>query len=170
MTKTINNIAAKGIVGNVRSLLGSAVSVELFRVYGTAQKAVHGETRFGVQTTIVGEFEAVNAATGEVFRSTKLNLPEEVMQALVFELKGQNGRSITGVKFGYDIGAVAAENDVGYKYTCASLIEFAPRDPFAEFKKLFANAEKLTELDSKVAETPAATGKGSKKQPEAATA
>lgn len=170
--KAISNIVAKSIVGNIRTVLGDSQNAKLFRVYGTASKVSYVEQRFGPVATILGEFEAVNAKTGEVFRSTKLNLPEEAMQSLIFELKGSR---TTGVKFGFDIGATKAENEFGYKYTVEPLIEFAPRDPFAEFHKLFAAQELETAVDDKAVQTetkpdPAMTTGRKGKNAEAATA
>jgi hypothetical protein len=145
------------------------VKQNLMRVFGQCDKTKPIVTNFGESTEFQGQFEATNALTGEVFRSTKLFLPplveglvkEQVEGALLAAEKaaaeaGTKFDGKAGVQFAFDIGADSANNAHGYQYTIVPLTAPSQADPLALMKAaLLGNAPALQIAGAAPTETPA---------------
>lgn len=175
----LNKMAAKSIIGNVKSQLPRdaekniemGVKVSLFRVYGVARGLKRGESNFGPWTAFTGDFEAVKVSTGEVFRSSQLFLPEVAELMLVGPV--MDVKNVGGVQFAFDIGAKGEETSVGYQYTCDALLEVSDNDPLAALKAILPAprlAAPKQEEAAQATETKPATGKGKKQEAETAAA
>ena len=141
----------------------------LFRVLGRAVGVKTGTTDFGDFVAFTGDFRATVIATGEVFRSSKVFLPESVVGMLQAAMQESNA----GVEFAFDIGAVEANTPTGYQYTVKSLIETPEEsDPLANLLALVKNSapalpapvqatlpEVETVADAEAVTTPATTKK-----------
>jgi hypothetical protein len=102
----------------------------LYRVFGLAVGTKTGTTDYGDWSCFVGEFQAVNIHTGEMFSSSKCFLPEIVEAGIMTQLSQvEKG----GVKFAFEIGIKPNEEIViGYEYTAKSLLQVAPNNFLAE--------------------------------------
>lgn len=100
----------------------------LYRVFGLAVGTKTGNTQYGDWSCFVGEFQAVNLATGEVFNSSKCFLPEIVEAGIMTQLS-----QAESVKFAFEIGVKPNEEIViGYEYTAKSLLQAQPNNLLAE--------------------------------------
>ena len=91
----------------------------LYRVFGLAAGTKTGSTQFGDWSCFVGEFQAVNLETGEIFNSGKCFLPEIVESGILAQLS-----QAEGVKFAFEIGIKPNEDlGIGYEYTAKSLLQ-----------------------------------------------
>lgn len=115
--------------------------VDLARIYGVARLAkemVGKMTDSGdVQTSVrfLGEFEAVNLHTGEVFNSAKLYLPkflEEMLHTAIVADKEQNG-----VQFAFQVSVKPGKSPVGYVFIAQSLLAPKENNVLADMRKSF---------------------------------
>lgn len=102
----------------------------LYRVFGIAVGTKTGSSNYGDWSCFVGEFQAVNLHTGEIFNSSKCFLPEIVDAGILTQLSQAEGG---GVKFAFEIGIQPNEDIViGYEYTAKSLLQVQPNNFLAE--------------------------------------
>lgn len=79
---------------------------------------------------IVGNFEAINAETGEVFGSGILYLPSGLHERVLEPLK--NGDST--IQFGLEISAFPADNPAGYSWKAKQIVKPDQADPLAALR------------------------------------
>lgn len=122
----------------------------LMRVIGQAEGIRRGQSDFGPWIAFLGYFEATNAKTGEVFRSSKVLFPDSFAGMLAAAINveemtddnndaqtasGKPSKTKTGygtlVQFAVDIGCKPANTPTGYQYTVKPLIESGANDPLA---------------------------------------
>lgn len=84
-----------------------------------------------VRFELVGEFEATNIKTGEIFYATKLYLPEAAHVELLKSFKDSKFQSL---KFSYLISYKNSTNRAGYEYICKSLIKPFVSDPLSDLR------------------------------------
>lgn len=104
-------------------------------VYGQATgiKEVVDKVRGDVYHALVGQFEAQNLNTGEVFRSGQLYLPtgiHEMVEDAVKKLEGDTDF----VTFALQIRALKAANKSGYSYEAQSLMKATQVDPLDDLR------------------------------------
>lgn len=100
----------------------------LFRIVGRAMGFKTGNTDYGQWVAFSGDFRATLFATGEMFQSSKVFLPESVTGMLQAAL----ANSTAGADFAFDVGVIPATTTVGYQYTVTSLIpQDEKTDPLA---------------------------------------
>lgn len=102
----------------------------LASIYGRVRGKKVGQSTFGDFIKFEGEFEGVNIATGEVFRSGALILPKVLESLLVGAVDGENT-----VDFAVEIWAKPSEKgNTGYEYGVKPLIEPAASDELASLR------------------------------------
>jgi hypothetical protein len=177
--KVIGKISAKSVVGKVPTQDARVPLVEngevvtkdgepvyktvqrgirqnLMRVFGQCDNVKPITTQYGTSIEFQGNFEATNAITGEVFRSTKLFLPDIIEGLVHSEVQAaleasDNGKA--GVQFAFDIGADSANNAHGYQYTITPLTKPTAADPLEAMRaQLLGNVAPL-----QLANAPTAT-------------
>ena len=108
---------------------GIVTSIKQKRTVFTNQQT--GEDIVQLKNQYFGNFKAMNLATGEMYQSTKLYLPDiceaimgTIPKTLVDEnAKGEKECTVPNVTFGIEVIAKYAEKSVtGYVYQCESLI------------------------------------------------
>ena len=128
------------------------------QVYGRARGASYGTTHLGEYLKFKGDFEAVNLATGEVYRSQNLLLPE-IASALLAEALTMKG-AVTGtipapgtkepgkppvdastpIEFAFEIGvrskASTTPGGAAYEYTVRPLMESRETDSLSGLRAL----------------------------------
>ena len=131
----------------VEEAVQRGIKQNLMRVFGQCDKIKLGNTAYGETVEFQGQFEAIDALTGEVYRGSRLFLPpviQEMVRAEVLAAEAANGEGKAGVQFAFDIGADSANNAHGYQYTITPLTAPSAADPLAAMKaQLLANAAPL---------------------------
>lgn len=141
--KLLQKLSYKTVVGKVnrRELPEDKSDLLVMRVIGQASKSITVNTDFGASIGFIGNFEATNVITGEVFRSGKMFLPPVAANLLDGAVAAANGGA---VDFAFDIGVKEADNQIGYEYTASPLIEAGANDPISILKaNLIKNAPAL---------------------------
>lgn len=106
--------------------------VILAAIYGVANKSEVITTNFGESTRFTGNFEGLNVATGEVFRSGKAFLPS-IVESLLEE--AVNSTDDAGIEFAFEIGAEHSEKgNMGYAYTVRPLRKMAESDSLSHLR------------------------------------
>lgn len=120
-------------------LANKAATIPLMRVVGIANGTKEGEGAFGAWKGLTGRFEAINAATGEVFRSPVCFLPEFAIDLVT----GQFSGDVNSVQFAFDIGAQYSEGAATrYEFTVTPLTE-TPDDDLAQLSFSASKAKPL---------------------------
>lgn len=91
----------------------------IIRIAGIASGTKTGTSNFGPWTAATGDFIAINAETGEEFRSGICFMPSTAMSLI----EGALAQSPEGVEFAFDFGVKEADNSVGYEYTVKPVIK-----------------------------------------------
>lgn len=106
----------------------------LYRVVGIANGTREGKSKFDDRPdaqdwrALLGQFEATNLITGEVYRSGVCFMPGYVVDTVA----GQFGGDVENIKFAFDIAAKYAEKSAtSYEYFASPLIEPAEGDPLS---------------------------------------
>lgn len=137
----------------------------LLRIIGVANDLKKGMGEHGPWVAFVGNFEATNVVTGEVFRSSKCFLPESftgMLAASVADNKDGN------VQFAVDVGVKPATTMIGYEFTVKPLLEVSDSDPLTLLKNSLSGipalpAPKNSEKQEPAADTEKTETKGKKK-------
>ena len=108
----------------------SGGKLKLMRVYGQAVSTKTGASSYGDWTSLLGQFKAVNLATGEVHEASTLFLPDVAMTAVMVGLSAPDARS---VEFAMDIFATLRKDGkpggVPYTYEWAPILPPGENDP-----------------------------------------
>lgn len=105
--KSITGLDANGIAA-----IGRKGKKALFHIIGRVGDSKMLETQYGPSTALMGQFEAINADTGESFYSGVAYLPPFVTNMLL----GQMRKSEGAIEFALTIGVNPADNRFGYEY------------------------------------------------------
>jgi len=106
-------------------------AVALARIIGVVSRAKVVESDFGPSNRLIGQFEAVNLDTGEVFAAGQCFLPGGYDESLA---AAANMDSSEGVSFGVEIGAKPAKSSIGWEYTMKPIVAQAGADPLAALR------------------------------------
>lgn len=149
---TKSKIVAKDL-GNAKAVLAKEEGDKTPHILGTiigiarrvqTKLAPNGDAH----EQIIGEFEAVNATTGEVYDSGVLYLPGGIHERLSSALKGE---SVEPIEFAIELSTVRSTNAVGYEYRARSLMETKLADPLQLIREAVA-AKKQAQLAAPKAE------------------
>ncbi|WWT37792.1 ssDNA binding protein [Enterobacteria phage PRDasparagus] len=128
----------------------------LASIYGRVRGKKVGQSTFGDFIKFEGEFEGVNIATGEVFRSGALILPKVLESLLAGAVDGENT-----VDFAVEVWAKPSEKgNTGYEYGIKPLIEPAASDELAQLRQTVKAAALPAPAKEAATEAPAAAAKG----------
>jgi hypothetical protein len=106
------------------------VNTRVFEVNGEPQERIYA----------VGEFEAVNYASGEVMESTTADLPSYYLEGIRGALARNNGAAVL---LGVEIVLVATGKAIPYAYEVRNLIPREADNPLNRIKSLIAGKGKL---------------------------
>jgi hypothetical protein len=151
----LRKISRATVIGDNTSVMEKCLANKetihpLYKVYGFAtgtrkdtdieRKEDDKRPGFGSWECLIGQFEAVNLDTGEVFRSGQCFLP----QFAIDMVSGQFGDGVERVKFAFEVGAkFDATTPTKYTYQVAPLLDVAEDDPL---KAIAAMVEKPAQL------------------------
>lgn len=114
-TGIARKISAKtvtGLTADAISTLGRKGKTSLFHIIGSAGDSKLVETTFGPSDGLLGQFEAINAETGEAFYSGVAYLPPHITNMIL----GQMKKSESAVEFALTIGVQPSDSRMGYEY------------------------------------------------------
>ena len=140
MSNLIRKISAKSVCGRIEA---PKKAVKLFTVFGIATKVKTGQSDYGPWTALVGQFEAVNAETGEIFQAPQCFLPDPMNSMIAEQLEecDEDGNRVTqSVQFSVDVGIKPSDVPVGYEYTTKTVVESDNADPLAALRDASAKA------------------------------
>lgn len=117
---------------------GVTEPVPMATLYGKATGVKEGEDANGkVYSMIVGEFEGTNLETGDVYRASRLFLPEGI-QETVEQAIANSTEEKPLVIFALMIMVRKATNAQGYSYVGRQLLPTVAADPLAEIREKIA--------------------------------
>jgi len=140
MSSLIRKISAKSVCGKTEK---PEKAKGLFLVGGIANKVKTGDSLYGTWTALVGQFEATNIDTGEVFVAPQCFLPEPMngMIAASLEQVDKDGKRInSSVQFAIEVGVKKADNQIGYEYTAKEIMKSDAADPLASIRDVITKA------------------------------
>lgn len=140
MSSLIRKISAKSVCGSTEK---PKKATKLYIVGGIANKVKTGDSMYGPWTALVGQFEATNIETGEVFVAPQCFLPEPMngMIASSLEQVDDDGKRVNNsVQFAVEVGVKPAETTVGYEYTAKEIMKSDAADPLAAIREKIATA------------------------------
>lgn len=143
MSTLIRKLTAKSVCGKIEK---PTKITRLFSVFGIATKTKTGSSDYGTWTALVGRFEAINIATGEVFEAPQCFLPEPlntmIAEALdeVEETEDDDGNVTTervnkSLGFSVEIGIKPSDVPIGYEYTTKENVKADVDDPLAALRE-----------------------------------
>lgn len=154
--KMLKKASPKTIVGEaIRAPEKGSGPVDLFTIWGKANRLLRGESTYGPWVALVGEFEGVNA-DGEEFASPKAFLPEPLHSMIAERLSDAD--STESVEFAVRVSIIPSDSTVGYEYQAEPLIEPAKSDSLSHLRKVAIEAPRRVEA-SKQDEKPKAKAK-----------
>lgn len=125
----LRRLTAKTIIGKIER---PSKDVDLYTIFGVANNSDVKESTFGPSTRFLGNFRAVRASDGKVFRGPTCYLPEPVSSMLKAALDGRHPEAgtgeVKGIEFGFKVSITPADESVrksttGYEYRTESLTE-----------------------------------------------
>lgn len=154
--KVIKKITAKEVCGDVKKLvnlnmkdgeLPEGLAIPLMRVVGKCDRTQIKTTDIGESLLLLGNFEGINIATGEVFRSGRCYLPEVAADMIAGMLLDD---SVSAVEFGFDIGVITDPSSiVGYTWEVTPLVEPQDDDALSRLSKSLPALPKLPAPEKK---------------------
>ena len=123
----VSKISVKSVYGEVEGMEKGEPEKPIMRVMGICVKAVHGESDKGPWTAFEGDFAAINAESGEIFRSARCFLPNVATNQLAVALEQSTGP----VEFALDIAVRPSNNVHKYEYFAKTLKDMSATDPLA---------------------------------------
>jgi hypothetical protein len=119
---------------NLKKLI-EAGELPIMRVMGAAVGSKEGVSSYGDWKCLLGQFEAVNADTGEVFNASTLFLPEVAITPILVALSHPDCK---GIEFAIEVHAKYIENAPSggspYEYTWVPLLPPDANDPITRVK------------------------------------
>lgn len=140
MSSLIRKISAKTVCGKTEK---PEKATALFIVGGIANKVKTGDSLYGTWTALIGQFEATNISTGEVFVAPQCFLPEPMngMIAASLEQVDEDGKRLNAsVQFAVEVGVKKSDNQIGYEYTAKEIMKSDAADPLASIREKIAKA------------------------------
>jgi hypothetical protein len=112
----------------LKTAVTKAAATDILKIAGVITSIRPGQTQLGEYAELVGQFQAVNLETGEMFQSGKAILPNFIADPMVEASKGGSE-----VEFAIQIGVKRNEGSVvGYEFSVKPLVEPKVSDKLAK--------------------------------------
>lgn len=134
MATIVRKISTKTVVGtpsDIRNLPDGPI----MRVMGVMRGVQTGEGDNGPWVAFIGQFQAVNLKTGEIFGAAKCFLAGAASDIIesAWHASQEGDTPAQDMKFAFDIVKITNDTSaVGYEYQARPLIEAAETDPLLE--------------------------------------
>jgi hypothetical protein len=152
--RIVKKITAKIVCGKVdiEKLIdygkanGKSAVMPLFAIIGLASDSQAGETALGPYVKLLGQFKAVNADTGEEFRSGAAILPGSANDLVYGALKGL-GEGGGSVEFALRVGVQRDETAaIGYVYVVEQVYQQGANDALAALEARLAPPANVAQI------------------------
>lgn len=113
------------------------------RLYGKLSEVrfQDDKTKGQIYTFFVGNFEAVNMQTGEVFKSGKMFLPKGISELVEDGVKkGRAADPNASISFAFQVNSIKANNPIGYSYKILQLKAVEPEDELKAIREIVTKA------------------------------
>lgn len=131
MSNVINKISTKSIKCDLS--MATETPLDLYLVYGVVNAFEKVETSYGDSDRLLGQFEAVNKETGEIFISGQLFLPRGLSKLIT----GKMSKASPSVQFAYSVGSkpvIAKDGEPSYEYTFTEEVEPDAADSLSKLR------------------------------------
>lgn len=139
----------------------------IMQIIGMATGVVSGDTDFGAYDKLIGQFEAVDLVSGELFTAPECFVPEPYNSMIAQKLKGsQNVPGVSAVEFAFEIGVMAPTEDQTVKYTYSTKVlrDASAGDPLETLRARVPRLAALAPPSSGPAIEDQSAGKSGKKK------
>jgi|NOAtaT_6_FD_contig_21_9652368_length_576_multi_3_in_0_out_0_2 hypothetical protein len=131
----VRKISSKTVCGEIAA---AKEPTDLFTVFGIVHGVKKIESQFSDEpdNCYIGDFEAVNLKSGEIFKGSKLYLPEPANTMLDTKVQAAQGQK---TKFKYTIGVTAPtdkRNKAGYEFIANDLMAAVSDQEMDELRNL----------------------------------
>ena len=189
MAKLLKKLSSKAVSGNIKKIVqatktelvdGIETTVQMYKeddevklltIFGTANDVKTGQGAFGEWVAFQGQFEAINAITGEEFTARQCHLPEPWSAELHGQLKTAKiveaeGGAMASLEFAIHVNVIVVidkdDQSIGYEYRSDSAIKQEPSPALSRLRAL-AMGLPAPEETKAVEEPKAPTKKTTKK-------
>lgn len=137
----LSKISIKGIGAQPKAseVPEGSQPIRLAVLYGRTNGYTVGQSSFGEFTKFRGSFEAVNARTGEEFKSGAILLPR-VVEDLLREALDSREDDNAALDFALEIGVKNSSAPIGYEYTVKPLTELKVSDELLSLRQIATKA------------------------------
>lgn len=151
-TQTLRKLSSKTILGKTPDQPPEGETVALYMVYGVADGVARGNSDYGAYVRLLGNFEAVRLADGQVFNAPQCFLPQPFDEMIAQKLDG----GATAIDFAFEVGCKRpSQGTNAYEYTCRPIRDPNATDPLEEIRKRI-KALPAPAKESEKSEKPAA--------------
>lgn len=138
-------LTVKDIYGTPKKLGDDSDVLEIVRITGIVSSIRETEDKYSpghIRLALVGEFEAVNVSSGDIFYGPKAFLPYQAQTEIQRVFRESNSKK---VHFAYSISYKNSATRTGYEYVCRALIKTAYYDSLVNLRpNLKAKTKKAT--------------------------
>lgn len=134
-TGIARKLSAKVITGmgaDAIAKVGRGGKTALFHIIGSAGDTKTVETTYGPSAALLGQFEGVNAETGESFYSGVAYLPPHITNMILGMMKKSEG----AIEFALTIGVQPSDSRMGYEYYAETHVDPRKDDRMETLRKL----------------------------------
>lgn len=134
-TGIARKITAKTVTGMSADDIAKAGRKEktiLYHIIGSAGDSKTIETSYGPSTALLGQFEAINAETGESFYSGVAYLPPHITNMIGAQMK----KSDSPTQFALSVGVQPSDSRFGYEYFAETYIDPKADEQLSSMRKL----------------------------------
>lgn len=157
----LKKLGAKQILGDVKATVADKCAkdgavYEAYSIYGSTNGVKTGVSTYGEWVAFVGQMEAINHVTGEVFAAVQCFIPEP-LQSLIRAALADHDQ----VEFAFTV-SVKRRDDLkeGYEYLVKPHKQASEADPLEKLRNLIPAANK--NLPAPKVEQPTASPKSTK--------
>jgi hypothetical protein len=143
---------------DLKALFNSDAPIHVMRVYGQAVQTKTGESSYGEWTSLLGQFRALNPATGESFDGATLFLPDVALIPVQVALS--QGATSFAIDLFVKQSANTKPGGSPYEYSFSHVLPPTDDDPI---KRLEVQMEAMKALPAPTEPAPSKGGKMPKK-------
>jgi hypothetical protein len=162
----LKKLGAKQILGNVKATVADKCAkdgavYEAYSIYGTTNGIKTGTSTYGEWLAFVGNMEAINHVTGEMFAAIQCFIPEPLQSLIREALKDLDDDK--SIEFAFTV-SVKRRDDLkeGYEYLVKPHKQASESDPLEKLRNLIPAPNKNLPAPKHV--EPAPNGKAPKKK------
>jgi len=133
----LRKLTVKGVLSEIPDTFAEGETYKpLVHVYGMANGTKRDTSQYGAYAKLIGQFEMVNLATGEVSQSPMLIMPEPMNETIACAVES----GAKGIQFSFEIGIKPGQKRAGkqrqvYEWVTRELIPMTDADPLSDMRQ-----------------------------------